>query len=80
MVREEWLGTVHERRAADRRGPHRGDGRGYCADIVPELVTLDDWGYPIVLRGVPDELLRSAEDAVAICPKMALRLARLARR
>lgn len=55
------------------------DGRGYCAEIAPELVTLDDWGYPIVLRGVPDELLRSAEDAVAICPKMALRLARLER-
>jgi ferredoxin len=56
------------------------DGRGYCAEIAPELVALDDWGYPIVRRrAVPDELLRSAEDAVAICPKMALRLERLER-
>ena len=57
------------------------DGRGLCAEIAPGLIDLDDWGYPIVRPGaLPDELVQSAEDAVEICPKMALRLERLTRR
>ena len=27
------------------------DGHGVCADLVPELIELDDWGYPIVRGG-----------------------------
>ena len=35
------------------------DGRGMCAEILPNLIRLDDWGYPIVAdREVPRELLR----------------------
>ena len=22
------------------------DGHGLCAELLPELVTLDDWGFP----------------------------------
>ncbi len=56
------------------------DGRGLCAEIAPELIDLDDWGYPILYPGaLPEELVGSAEDAVGICPKMALRLERLTR-
>jgi ferredoxin len=46
------------------------DGFGMCAE-------LDDWGYPIVAAGgVPDQLLDHARRAVAVCPVLALRLAR----
>jgi ferredoxin len=54
------------------------DGHGLCAELLPELVGLDEWGYP-VLHGstVPPELLSHARRAVAACPVMALRLNRL---
>ena len=51
------------------------DGRKLCAEILPELITLDDWGFPIIRDGdVPDRLLDEARKAVRICPKLALRL------
>jgi len=48
---------------------------GLCAEVVPELVTLDEWGYP-VLRGVPvpPGLAAEARRAAAACPVLALRL------
>ena len=53
------------------------DGFGMCAELLPELIDLDDWGYPIVRAGgVPDELLDHARRAVALCPVLALKLAR----
>jgi ferredoxin len=56
------------------------DGFGMCAELLPELIELDDWGYPIVAAGgVPDALLDHARRAVAVCPVLALRLARAAR-
>ena len=55
------------------------DGFGMCAELLPELIELDDWGYPIVAAGgVPDELLEHARRAVKVCPVLALRLARRA--
>ena len=54
------------------------DGFGMCAELLPELIDLDDWGYPIVAAGgVPDELLDHAKRAVKVCPVLALRLARV---
>jgi ferredoxin len=53
------------------------DGFGMCAELLPELIELDDWGYPIIAAGgVPDQLLDHARRAVAVCPVLALRLAR----
>ncbi len=53
------------------------DGFGMCAELLPELIELDDWGYPIVAAGgVPTQLLDHARRAVAVCPVLALRLAR----
>jgi ferredoxin len=50
-------------------------GHGACAELFPERVRLDDWGYPMVDRAeVPDELLPHARRAVAACPTLALRL------
>jgi ferredoxin len=51
----------------------RCDGRGLCAELLPELITLDEWGYPIVdPRPVPEHLLAHARRAVAACPTLAL--------
>ena len=53
----------------------RCDGHGLCAGVIPELITLDEWGYPMVAPGsVPKHLLPHARRAVAACPLLALRL------
>jgi ferredoxin len=52
------------------------DGHGLCAELFPEHISLDDWGYPIVARTpIPRPLVPHARRAVAECPKSALRLA-----
>ena len=51
-------------------------GHGLCAGLLPEAVSLDDWGYPVVAAGVPAELRRAARRAVAACPTLALRMVR----
>ena len=39
------------------------------------MITLDDWGYPIIWQAnVPDGLLAEAREAVRLCPRLALRL------
>jgi ferredoxin len=51
------------------------DGRGLCAELFPEWIALDDWGYPLVDHGpIPDQLLVHARRAVEACPKLALTL------
>lgn len=51
------------------------DGHGLCAELLPERVSLDEWGYPVLRDGVvPQELLAHARRAVAACPVLALRL------
>lgn len=59
-----------------RVNPTLCDGYGYCAEIVPELIALDDWGFPIVSSGGIDDgdVLRHAQRAVATCPRLALLL------
>jgi ferredoxin len=53
------------------------DGHGVCADLFPEWISLDDWGYPVVRPGpVPPELMAKARWAVDNCPVLALRLQR----
>jgi ferredoxin len=51
------------------------DGHGLCAELLPEWVTLDDWGYPIIdRRPLPAGLVGHARRAVSRCPVLALRL------
>jgi ferredoxin len=51
------------------------EGHGACAELLPELMSLDEWGFPIVhSAAVPDELTAHARRAVAACPVLALRL------
>lgn len=52
-------------------------GRGLCAEVFPERIGIDPWGYPVVTDpGVGPEVTRHAEVAVAVCPHQALRLVR----
>ena len=55
------------------------DAYGYCAELLPELVELDEWGYPILAAKVPPERLADARRAAAMCPKLALRLSQQTR-
>ena len=57
------------------------DGRGLCAELLPELIRLDDWGYPILRPGpVPEHLLPLVQRAVEDCPVLAIALRRSERR
>ena len=48
---------------------------GLCAELLPERIGLDPWGFPLVEPGpLPTALLRDARRAVAACPTRALRL------
>jgi ferredoxin len=29
------------------------EARGFCAELLPELISLDDWGFPIISSKVP---------------------------
>ena len=62
-----------------RLDPTACKGHGLCAELFPEWIELDDWGYPIVSdRPVPHALEEHAKRAADACPVLALRLARLA--
>jgi ferredoxin len=57
----------------------RCDGDGACAELLPELLESDEWGYPLGITGerdptVPRALERHARRAVSTCPLQALRL------
>ena len=59
------------------------DGRGLCAELLPRLIGRDEWGYPVALKGdaaarsdipIGANDLEAADEAVALCPLVALRL------
>ncbi len=53
------------------------DGHGLCAELLPELISLDDWSYPIIDPGpIPERLAPIAQRAVATCPVLALAMRR----
>jgi ferredoxin len=50
-------------------------GHGVCADLLPERIVLDEWGYPVVDPDpVPARAGRRARRAVSECPALALKL------
>lgn len=56
-----------------RVNPIMCDGHPLCADLLPELIRLDDWGYPILDDPeVPPELIILARRAADACPTLAL--------
>ena len=56
------------------------DGAGVCAELFPEMISVDPWGYPIIDgREIPPELVDLARRATVSCPRLALPLLRLPR-
>ena len=58
-------------------------GHGLCAELLPEHIALDDWGYPVISPGpVARELEAHARRAADACPTLALivRMEQLAER
>lgn len=46
---------------------------GVCAELFPERISLDEWGYPIVdPRPIPEHLIEHARRAAGACPTLAL--------
>jgi ferredoxin len=58
-----------------RVNPIACTAHGMCAELLPERITLDDWGYPL-LDGEPvdADLEELARRAAAACPTFALTL------
>jgi ferredoxin len=55
----------------------RCDGYGLCGDLVPDIIELDEWRYPILPAGPVDATrLHDVQRAVDCCPMRALRLER----
>jgi ferredoxin len=53
----------------------RCDAHGVCAELLPERIRLDDWGYPIIdPTPIGHDLVPVASRAVRACPRLALRL------
>lgn len=48
---------------------------GLCAEIAPEVIQLDEWGYPLFDPGAlsPQDAV-TARKAAQVCPTLALRL------
>jgi ferredoxin len=58
-----------------RVNPIACQAHGLCAELLPERITLDDWGYPIVDPApLTPALEKEAKRAVAACPVLALLL------
>lgn len=60
-----------------RVNPITCEAHGLCAELLPERITLDEWGYPI-LDGNPltPDLEDHARRAAAACPTLALLIER----
>ncbi len=64
-----------ERTMRLRVNPIACEAHGLCAELLPELIRLDDWGYPIIEQPVvPPQLDGLARRAVDVCPTLALLL------
>lgn len=68
---------MRDRTAADQRSmrinPIRCEGVGICAHLAPDVITLDPWGFPLLLEGPLDEAATAqARRAATGCPRRAL--------
>lgn len=55
------------------------DGYGHCHELAPDLIALDEWGYPIMPSEVSlsdHRAYESAKYAERGCPRQALRIER----
>ena len=52
-------------------------GYGLCAELFPEGIELDDWGYPMIRPEASDPRnAEHAQRAISSCPALALRIRR----
>jgi ferredoxin len=60
-----------------RVNPIACEAHGMCAELLPERITLDEWGYPIV-DGTPlqGSQVKHGLRAARACPTFALLVAR----
>jgi ferredoxin len=62
-----------------RVNPILCDAHGLCAELLPERIQLDEWGYPMIDETPISPTLEAyARRAVDACPVLALRLERRA--
>ncbi len=60
-----------------RVNPIACEAHGMCAELLPERITLDEWGYPILdEEPLSPALLDHARRAAQACPTFALLLER----
>jgi ferredoxin len=60
-----------------RVNPIACEAHGMCAELFPERITLDEWGYPLIDGSpVPPSEVEHARRAVEACPTFALLLER----
>jgi ferredoxin len=60
-----------------RLNPIACEAHGLCAELLPERIALDEWGYPIIDDAeLAPELIEHARRAAAVCPTLALALER----
>jgi ferredoxin len=58
-----------------RVNPVECTAHGLCAELLPEWVQLDEWGYPAIdPQELPEQLVRDARRAASACPALALKL------
>ncbi|MFV0462655.1 MAG: ferredoxin [Nostocoides sp.] len=51
-------------------------GRRLCAELLPEAIAVDEWGYPVIDGAISPHDETLAREAAAACPRRALRLLR----
>jgi ferredoxin len=60
-----------------RVNPIACDAHGMCAELLPERITIDEWGYPLVdATPLEDWQVKHAIRAARACPTFALLVAR----
>ncbi len=60
-----------------RVNPIACEAHGMCAELLPERITLDEWGYPLIEgERLEASLLDHARRAAQACPTFALLLER----
>jgi ferredoxin len=60
-----------------RVNPIACEAHGMCAELLPERITLDEWGYPLVDdRPLSPDLMEHARRAAQACPTFVLLIQR----
>ncbi len=58
------------------------DGYGHCHELAPEDITIDEWGYPVVVaQNIPlknHQAYEAAKYAERGCPRQAIRVEKIA--